>query len=62
MISLAPALVAASSAIVLILGLIHLWYTFRGTKLGPAAAPVRNSSRAGPDGTAEPNLTQSCTG
>jgi hypothetical protein len=35
MISLAPALVAASSAIVLILGLIHLWYTFRGTKLHP---------------------------
>ena len=35
MISPASALVAASSAIILSLGCIHLMYTFRGTKLHP---------------------------
>ena len=33
--SLPPSLVAASAAIILLLGLIHLLYTFRGTKLHP---------------------------
>ena len=40
MISLAPALVAASSAIVLFLGLLHLLYTFRGPKLHPRDAAL----------------------
>ena len=31
----APSLVAASAGIILLLGLIHLVYTFRGTKLHP---------------------------
>ena len=33
--TIAPLLVAASAAIVLLLGLIHLLYTFHGTKLYP---------------------------
>jgi hypothetical protein len=33
--SIAPWLVAASAAIILMLGLIHLLYTFRGSKLQP---------------------------
>ena len=33
--TLAPLLVAGSAGIVLALGLIHLWYTFRGVKLHP---------------------------
>ncbi len=35
MITLATSLVAASAATILLLGLIHLLYTFRGTKLHP---------------------------
>ena len=35
MIALAPLLVAVSAAIILLLGLIHLLYTFRGSKLHP---------------------------
>jgi len=33
--AIAPSLVVASSAIVLVLGLLHLLYTFRGRKLHP---------------------------
>jgi len=35
MITLASSLVAASATIILLLGLIHLLYTFRGSKLHP---------------------------
>lgn len=35
---LAPSLIAASAAIILLLGVIHLVYTFRGTKLHPRDA------------------------
>lgn len=38
--ALAPSLVAASAAIILLLGLIHLLYTFRGTKLHPRDAAL----------------------
>lgn len=37
---IAPALVVASSAIVLFLGLLHLLYTFRGPKLHPRDAAL----------------------
>jgi len=40
MIALAPALIAASAAIILLLGLIHLLYTFRGRKLHPRDAAL----------------------
>jgi len=40
MIALAPCLVAASAAIVLLLGLLHLLYTFRGSKLHPRDAAL----------------------
>jgi hypothetical protein len=33
--ALAPFLIAASAAIILLLGLLHLLYTFRGSKLHP---------------------------
>ena len=33
--ALAPSLVAASAAVILLLGLVHLLYTFRGNKLHP---------------------------
>ena len=35
MIAIAPSLVAMSAAIILLLGLIHLLYTFRGSSLHP---------------------------
>jgi hypothetical protein len=38
--ALAPSLVAASAAIILGLGLIHLLYTFRGPKLHPRDAEL----------------------
>ena len=38
--ALAPSLIAASTAILLLLGLIHLVYTFRGTKLHPRDAAL----------------------
>lgn len=38
--ALAPSLIAASAAILLLLGLIHLVYTFRGTKLHPRDAAL----------------------
>jgi len=38
---LATSLVAASAAIILLLGLIHLLYTFRGTKLHPRDASLK---------------------
>ena len=39
--ALAPSLIAASAAIILLLGLIHLLYTFRGTKLHPRDAALQ---------------------
>ena len=39
--TLAPSLVAASAAIILLLGLIHLFYTFRGPKLQPRDASLK---------------------
>ena len=38
---LAPALLAASAAIVLLLGLVHLLYTFRGPELRPRDADLQ---------------------
>jgi hypothetical protein len=38
--ALAPLLVAASAAIILLLGLVHLLYTFRGVKLHPRDAKL----------------------
>jgi hypothetical protein len=40
MIAIAPSLVAASAAIILLLGLVHLLYTFRGQKLHPRDADL----------------------
>ena len=39
--ALAPSLIAASAAIILLLGLMHLLYTFRGTKLHPRDAALQ---------------------
>jgi len=41
MITLASSLVAASATIILLLGLIHLLYTFRGSKLHPRDASLK---------------------
>ena len=41
MIAIAPSLVAASAAIILLLGLIHLLYTFHGQKLHPRDAALK---------------------
>jgi hypothetical protein len=40
MIAFAPSLIAARAAIILLLGLIHLLYTFRGPKLNPRDAAL----------------------
>lgn len=40
MITLASLLIAASAAIILLLGLVHLLYTFRGRKLHPRDAAL----------------------
>ena len=45
MIALAPSLVAASAAIILLLGLVHLLYTFRGSKLHPRDSNLEASMR-----------------
>src|SRR6266487_2931676 len=41
MIAIAPSLVAASAVIILLLGLIHLLYTFHGRKLHPRDAALQ---------------------
>ena len=46
MAAIAPSLIAASAAIILLLGLIHLLYTFRGNKLHPRDAPLEDRMRA----------------
>jgi len=38
--AVAPSLLAASAAIILLLGLVHLLYTFRGNKLHPRDAAL----------------------
>jgi hypothetical protein len=40
MVALAPSLVAASATIILLLGLVHLLYTFHGRKLHPRDAEL----------------------
>ena len=45
MAAFAPSLVAASAAIILLLGLIHLLYTFRGGKLHPRDAQLEQRMR-----------------
>lgn len=45
MAAFAPSLVAASAAIILLLGLIHLLYTFRGNKLRPRDATLEDRMR-----------------
>ena len=45
MAAFAPPLVAASAAIILLLGLIHLLYTFRGRKLHPRDAELEQRMR-----------------
>ena len=39
--ALAPSLIAASAGIILLLGLVHLVYTFSGTKLHPRDAALQ---------------------
>ena len=46
MITLASWLMAASAAIILLLGLVHLLYTFRGNKLHPRDAELETSMQA----------------
>lgn len=41
MIALAPSLIVASAAIILLLGLVHLVYTFSGTRLHPRDAALQ---------------------
>jgi hypothetical protein len=43
--AIAPLLVAASAAIILLLGLVHLLYTFRGVKLHPRDAKLTAAMR-----------------
>ncbi len=50
------ALIAASAAIVLLLGLAHLWLTFRGTKLDPRDTALEARMRA-----VSPRLTRQTT-
>ncbi|OHC64821.1 MAG: hypothetical protein A2045_00585 [Rhodocyclales bacterium GWA2_65_20] len=45
MIALASSLLAASAAIILLLGLAHLLFTFRGTKLHPRNAALEASMK-----------------
>lgn len=45
MTAFAPSLVAASAVIILLLGLIHLLYTFRGRKLYPRDAQLEQRMR-----------------
>jgi hypothetical protein len=45
--ALAPSLIAASAAIILLLGLIHVVYTFRGSKLHPRDADLHAQMKAG---------------
>ncbi len=42
---LASSLIAGSAAIILLLGLVHLLYTFRGNKLHPRDAPLEERMR-----------------
>jgi hypothetical protein len=56
MTALAPWLVAASAAIILLLGLIHLLYTFRGSKLRP-----RDASFEARMNEVSPNITRETT-
>lgn len=45
MASYAPSLIVASAAIILLLGLVHLLYTFRGRKLHPRDAALEAQMR-----------------
>ena len=54
--SLAPSLIAASAAIILLLGLIHLLYTFRGNRLHP-----RDEALAAKMNEVSPVLTRETT-
>lgn len=54
--SVSSALISASSAIVLLLGLVHLLYTFRGRKLHPRDAEFEAQMR-----TVHPVLTRQTT-
>lgn len=53
---LAASLVCASGAVILALGLAHLFYTFVGTKLQPRDAAVLSAMQSG-----SPNLTRKTT-
>ncbi len=53
---LAAALVCASGAVILALGLVHLLYTFVGTKLQPCDAALLSAMQSG-----SPNLTRKTT-
>jgi hypothetical protein len=39
--ALSPVLIAASAAVIFTLGVLHLWYTFRGNKLHPRDPELR---------------------
>ena len=47
MISVASILIAASAAVIFALGSLHLWITFRGTKLHPRESALELQMRAG---------------
>ena len=53
---LAASLVCASGAVILVLGLVHLLYTFVGTKLQPRDAALLSAMQSG-----SPNLTRKTT-
>ena len=53
---LARLLIASSGAVILVLGLVHLFYTFVGTKLLPRDAAVLSAMQSG-----SPNLTRKTT-
>lgn len=54
--SVSSALIAASAVIILLLGLVHLLYTFRGRKLHPRDAALEAQMREG-----HPGLTRKTT-
>jgi hypothetical protein len=56
MIPLASLLLAASAAVILLLGSAHLWITFRGTKMHPRDAALEAQLRL-----VSPNITRETT-
>jgi hypothetical protein len=61
-IAIAPSLVVASAAIILLLGLIHLLYTFRGSKLHPRDALEARMKEVSPVLTRETTMWRAWVG